>query len=203
LSLGADHTMARPRGRTTTQTKLKPDGRVNWSRYKETVDEARSTVLEARLRQFWGVDRWLRDRHNKSAVEEAKRQMSNPLFGYALGRLLYSREVDQKQHDAGEWFIAIYRANARFRGWPDPNPKSIGGEMVSRGISCHPDDSPEWQRDMRRRFEDAYREIMDAAKDHGEKVYEDLRRVLIEDLPPSDPGLVRVGLNAVNKARGA
>lgn len=180
---------------------------------RETPEQAKAIALEARLRQQWGVETVLKlqrqQRGAEAALSEARRKMDNPLLGYALGRLCYSGEIDRKQHDAGSYFVWLWKTHARLTGAPSPNVRSIGADMTGGGISCHPEDSDDWANDMKRLWRDTYRYIFDANGDHGRTsgpIFEILKRVLVEDLGPENAaelGALKVGLNAINRARGA
>lgn len=168
----------------------------------ESEEDAMATALEARLRRDLGVEAWLAARGSPKAMREARERMNNQLRGYSLGRLLLSKQITQEQHDAGNYFMWIYTANARFRGWPSPNPRSISADMVGGGFSTHPEDSPEWIADMRRLWEEMFTRIYDLGVT---EVFEAVKRTVMEDMDPSDQGqlgFLRVGLNAINRARG-
>lgn len=171
----------------------------------ESPEAVKATAEEARIRHLLGVETWLSERRNEKALAAARKRVSNPLLGYALGRFLYAKEIDQGQHDAGLYFAWLYQANAKVRGWPSPNIRAIDYSAALSGFSTHPEASDEWVRDVRRKWEDAYRFILDAQKDFG-PVFEILKRTLIEDIGPrnmEELGNLRIGLNAINQARGA
>lgn len=179
-------------------------------RPRESEEEATATVLDARVRQVLGVDHWLAARGARNALQDARKKVDDPLLGYALGRLLLvgrkdaAGGINQAQHDAGTYFIWLYKANAKVRCWPSPNTRSIGADMVGGGFSTHPEDSDEWVADIKRKWSDMYGLIIEADGRRGE-VFEILKRVLIEDLGPQSQkeiGALRVGLNAINRARG-
>lgn len=189
-----------------------PSGQIKHSQRqpRESEEEATATALDARVRQVLGVEHWIKARGAQQALTAARKKVDNPLLGYALGRLLVvgrkdpADGINQAQHDAGEHFIRLYRARAKIGGWPSPNVRSIGADMVAGGLSTHPEDSDEWVADIRRRWEQMYGLIMEADGQKGE-VFEALKRLLIEDLGPQsvrEIGAIRVGLNAINRARG-
>lgn len=159
------------------------------------------------MRRELGVDAWLAARGSSRAMREARKRMDEPLRGYALGRLLIKGRKDialgvtKDQHDAGEYFIWLYQARGRLSGWPSPNIRAIDYGAIKGGLSHHPEDSPEWIADIKRRWEDVNRAIFDLKMG---SVYEVMKRVLIEDqdIPLEDVGVLRMGLNAVNRARG-
>lgn len=137
-------------------------------------------------------------------MKAARKRVSDPLLGYALGRFLYAREIDQKQHDAGLYFVWLWKSNARVRGWPSPNVRAIDYGSNIGGFSVHAEGSDDWVMDIRRKWQDAYRGIMDAQKDFG-PIFEILKRTIVEDIGPKDMqelGNLRIGLNAINHARG-
>lgn len=131
--------------------------------------------------------------------------MDDPLRGYALGRLLIKGRksaaagITKAQHDAGEHFVRLYRARGRIGGWPSPNLKAIDYGAVTGGLSTHPEDSPGWVADVKRRWETMLQSIYDL---NMPDVYEVLRRVLIEDRDCENlqqVGSLRMGLNAIDR----
>lgn len=168
-----------------------------------------ATAEEARIRQLLGVHVWLETRRNEKTLRAARKRVSDPLLGSALGRILYSNEIDQKQHAAGGYFVWLWRANARVRGWPSPNVRAIDYGSNVGGFSVHAEGSDEWVTDVKRKWGDAYRAIYDANGDHGRStgdIFEILKRTLVEDIGPRNMielGNLRIGLNAINHARGA
>lgn len=195
------------RGRPRKQgVRRNAGGRIAYGDRSRTEDPeaVTATAEEARIRQLLGVEVWQASRRNERDLIEIRSKIRNPLLGYALGRFLYGREIDQKQHDAGLYFAWLWRANAKIRGWPFPNVRAIDYGASSGGISTHPESSPEFIMDIRRKWEDAYRFIMDAQTDFG-PIFEILKRTLVEDIGPRDEeelGNLRIGLNAINQARG-
>lgn len=170
----------------------------------ERPEAVRATAEEARIRQLLGVETWLSERRDEKALLAARRRVSNPLLGYALGRFLYAKEIDKDQHDAGAYFLWLYRSNAKVRGWPSPNVRAIDYGAISGGFSTLEEGSDEWVADVKKKWERAYRLILEAQKDFG-PVFEILKRTLIEDIGPrnmEELGNLRIGLNAINRARG-
>jgi hypothetical protein len=149
-------------------------------------------------------------RHRKDVTVDGKTiKRSDPLYGYALGRLLVAGMghkgdgLTQDQHDAGVWFTSLYKANARLRGWPNQNVKSPSTILLAAGLDCLPDDDPERIIAVRRRWQDAYRAIFDVQKDFG-PVFEALKRACVEDLDPANAGelgALRLALNALARIR--
>ncbi|WP_040639332.1 hypothetical protein [Microvirga lotononidis] len=143
----------------------------------------------------------------KGRLEEARKRVSNPLLGYALGRLLFQKEIDQNQYDAGMYFAWLWKAHAKVRGLPSPNVRAIDYGAITGGYSTHPEDSEGWVMDVRRRWEDAQSALYHANGDQGRTtgpLRAILLRVLVEDIGPQDKyemGNLRVGLNAINQAR--
>lgn len=194
----------RPRKQGVPRT---ANGRIASGFDRAQPDDIKSVALEARARQVLGVDEFLKAQRQKRGAEAAllKKRMDDPLLGYALGRLRYSGEIDGKQHDAGSYFIWLWKANARVRGWPSPNVRSIGADMAASGLSTHPEESDEWIADIKRKWSDTYRFIMGAQRDFG-PIFEILKRTIVEDIGPQNAeelGNLKIGLNAINSARGA
>lgn len=193
---------ASKRGRPRTQGVARyPSGQIK-------PEAITATAEEARIRQLWGVDVWQEARRNESALREARKKVSNPLLGHALGRLFYSDQIDRKQYDAGTYFGWLWKAHARLTGAPPPNVRAIDYGAVSSGFSVYPEDTDEWVADIKRRWMDAHRFIYEANGDHGRStgpIMEILKRTLVEDIGPLDKhelGNLRIGLNAINQARG-
>jgi hypothetical protein len=174
----------------------------------EQPDAMTATAEEARVRQLLGVEVWVKAQRNEKALEAARKRIRNPLLGYALGRFLHANEITRDQHDAGMYFLWLWKANAKVRGWPSPNAKALDYGAIQGGCSTHPEDSDGWVKDVRRRWEGAHRFIFDANGDHGRTaspIMEILKRTLVEDIGPQNAyelGNLRVGLNAINQARG-
>lgn len=177
-------------------------GRIAYGHDREKPEDAKAVALDARIRNMLGVDAWLKLRDDGKALKEQRRKVDKDLLGYALGRLYYTEQITEAQHDAGRYFIGVYLANARIRGWPSPNIRSPGAEMVAKGMSCHAEDTDEWVFEMRRKFQDITRAIYDMRQ---EDVFEGLKRALIEDLDPINPdalGALKAGLNEIARIRG-
>lgn len=138
----------------------------------------------------------------------ARKRISNPLQHYPLGRFLYAQEIDQKQYDAGMYFAWLWKTMAKIRGQPSPNIRALDYGAGAPGLSVHPEGSAEWNTDIRRKWQNALRGIYDANADHGRTtgpIYELLKRTLLEDIGPRNAqelGSLRIGLNAINHARG-
>jgi len=134
---------------------------------------------------------------------------TDPLTGYALGRLLLvegqseGEGITPRQHDAGLKFVSLYTRNARLRGWPNPNLKSPGNLMVAAGLDVAPEPDDDTIASLRREWQEAYRAILDAEKDFG-PLFEAVKRVCIEDRDPDVGGMrftqigaLRIALNAL------
>ena len=186
--------------------RYKHDGSIVRSQRKSEDGPANATALEARMRQILGVDAWKAARSTKEALQAACNDMDDPLLGSALGRLLLMGRRDtgegitKTQYGAGGYFGWLYRANAKVRGWPSPNAKALDYGAAAPGFSTHDEDSDEYVTDVKRKWSDLYGTVMEADGRQG-KVFEALKRVLLEDLD-ADVGELRMGLNAINRARG-
>lgn len=199
-------TVAEKRGRAPRAgVRRYPGGQIRHAdrRPAEDAEDVKATVLEARLRHEG--DEWLSLRGSPKAMREARRRMDDPLRGYALGRLLIkgrkdaAKGVTKTQHDAGEYFIRLYRARGKISGWPSPNLKAIDYGAVSGGLSTHAEDSPGWVADVKRRWEVMLQPIYDL---NIPDVYAVLKRVLIEDRDCDNlqqVGSLRMGLNAIDR----
>jgi hypothetical protein len=174
----------------------------------ENPDKVRAPAEEARVRQLLGVDAWTKARRNEKSLEAARKKVSNPLLGSALGRFLYANEIDRDQFEAGFWFAELYRDFAIIRGLPSPNMKALDYGAVA-GRSTAPDKDEDWANGRKRKWERAMKAIYDANGDQGRTtgpIFEILKRTIVEDIGPHNAyelGNLRVGLNAINVARGA
>lgn len=138
----------------------------------------------------------------------ARKRVSNPLLGHSLGRLLYGKEIDQAQYDAGFWFAELYRDWSIIQGLPSPNMKALDYGAIP-GKSTAPDQGDEWVARRKARWQGVMAAIFAANGDNGlttGPIFEILKRTLVEDIGPLNAyelGNLRVGLNAINQAIGA
>jgi hypothetical protein len=181
-------------------------GRIASGHDRQSPEAIKAVAEEARIRQLLGVDVYIAEKR-RGRLEEARKRVSNPLLGSALGRFLHGEEIDRDQYEAGLWFAEIYRDMAIVRGWPIPNLKALDyGALPGRSTAS--DKSPEWVARRRKQWEGAMAAIYHANGDQGRStgpIFEILKRVIVEDIGPSNAyelGNLRVGLNAINQARG-
>lgn len=173
-------------------------------------DPPNLTVLTARVRRLWGVEAYEVLKTDKNALEARLKAVDDRLLGTSLGRLAHlgktkpENGISPRQFGAGSYFGWLYRVNAKLRGWPSPNPRALDYGASSAGFSVNPEDSPEWIDEVKSRWGDMYREIIDADGRRG-RVFEILKRVLLEDLDlgsVAELGDLRLGLNAICRAKG-
>jgi hypothetical protein len=181
-------------------------GRIASGHDRQRPEAITATAEEARIRQLLGVEAWIKASRNDNTMLEARKRVSNPLLGSALGRFLFSKEIDQAQYDAGIWFAEIYRDWSILRGLPSPNMKALDyGAIPGRSTSAELEEDR--VKGIRGKWEKAMKAIFNAHGDNGlttGPVYEILKRVLVEDIGPQNAyelGNLRVGLNAIAKTR--
>ena len=151
-------------------------GRIAWGHDRERPEDVKRTVLEARYRHQNGVTQWqiakAKAEKNARAYQEALKAMDDAYRGYALGKLVIVGRLDdaagitEEQHEAGVWFANILKHMAA-KVWDSQSmtPKSIAADMVTGGISHHPEDSPEWIEDLKQRFRDVQAYVYRADRD--------------------------------------
>jgi hypothetical protein len=137
----------------------------------------------------------------------ARKRVSNPLLGSALGRFHFAKELDGGQYEAGLWFAELYRDISIINGVPSPNVKALDyGALPGRTTAA--DKSDEWVARRKLQWMEVHRALYDANGDQGRTIapiMEILKRTLVEDIGPLNAwelGNLRVGLNAINQARG-
>ena len=86
-------------------------GRIASGFDRQSPEAIKATAEEARIRQLLGVDVYL-TAQRKGRLEEARKRVSDPLLGSALGRFFYAKEIDRDQYEAGVWFAELYREAA-------------------------------------------------------------------------------------------
>ena len=127
---------------------------------------------------------------------------SDPLHGYALGRLRVAGMGDkgdgisQRQHDAGWTWAELHLRHSHLQGFQIPNLPSPTMQVVSRGLSCAPDPDDEVISRVRRRWADA----AEAVTSHvGPRGLELLKQVCVcdRDPGPQEIGVLRMALNAL------
>lgn len=181
-------------------------GRIASGYDRERPEAVRATAEEARIRHLLGVDAWVSASRNDNMLE-ARKRVSNPLLGSALGRFLYTKQIDQSQYDAGLWFAELYREVSVINGAPSPNMKALDYGAIP-GRSTAEDKSEAWVKRRKAQWMDVHRALYDANGDQGRTtgpIMEILKRTLVEDIGPLNAwelGNLRVGLNAINQARG-
>jgi hypothetical protein len=174
---------------------------------RERPEQIKATAEEARIRHLLGVDSWKEARRDEADLRKARKRVSDPLLGCALGRVFYTKQISRDQHEAGAYFALVWTNWARVTGTPSPNLKAIDYSAVSGGLSTHPEESEGWRRDVLRRWQEVQSALFNANGDMGRTsgdIYAILKRTLLEDIGPlnaDELGNLRVGLNAINKAR--
>lgn len=192
-----------------------PGGQI---KHSDRVPEEPADIvaLEARVRQLLSVEKWLECRANPAAMAAARDAVRDRDLGSPLGKLrMLGRDdgISRKQHSAGVYFAWLVNERNMLRGPPSPNVQAVNYgcaptptlepvEPVS--FSEHEKGTEEWEKDVLRRYERMYGAIIQADR-HGGKIFEILRSTLIVEAMPKEDELgdLRMGLNAIDRARGA
>jgi hypothetical protein len=137
----------------------------------------------------------------------------NALHGSTIGVLHRRWQMDKRdpggisadQYNAAQAYIAAVGRNAAVMGIPPPHPKAIG-EIGEHGASCRPEPDERVVREIRRRFADFRRALLDCGAELGlgARVNAAVYRVCIEDWPVGavtrhDVENLRAGLNAIHR----
>lgn len=191
-----------------------PGGQI---RHSDRVpeDPADIVALEASVRHIWGVEKWLECRANPAAMAAAREAVRDQALRTPLGKLRRAGREDGisgKQHSAGIYFGWLLNERNTLRGPPSPNPRSPDYGAVPTpsteavqpvSFSEYEKGTEEWEKDVLKRFEVMYGAIIEADR-RGGKIFEILKRTLVEDIMPTEDELgdLRIGLNAIDRARG-
>ena len=149
-----------------------------------------------------------------------RRWAANPRderLGYPLGRLQYSGYITREQLDAGDWWAGVVRSYAGMMGIRVENPRGIMGSMVGsfsggyqwEGQDAGDDDDARKRREaISGRYDNCYQVLVDLGQVHrvGHRILKVCRRICIGEeneitLWPNNIGLLRLGLNALDRVR--
>jgi hypothetical protein len=128
---------------------------------------------------------------------------SDPLHGYALGRLRVAGMgfagdgINEAQHDAGETYGKLRVEWCHAKGIAIPNLPSPGMQMVARGLSCSPEPDEEAIIKKLRAYGDARSAVIHYVGPRGAEL---LDRVVVQDYDPTSDnelGTLRMALNAL------
>ena len=157
----------------------------------------------------------LRDLWRDGVPARDSRDALDALAGFTLGRLLLRNRADpgdpgsinELQYQAGQEWAKLVRRHAAIMGYALGSPKSPSFMLVATGFSCAQEPGAEEIVQVRRRWSDCYRVLMDVCRTHGLAVRDILYAVCIENRPiefltPADYGNLRIGLNAMVRALG-
>jgi hypothetical protein len=180
----------------------------------EPEDSIRSVALAYRAREMQeaGLGHYLaRKGHQRRGERASGHPLADPLNGSTLGLLRQrnkaSRDdpsgINQLQFEAGEKWAALCRRHAQIMGYPIGTTRSTPLEMIG-GRSCVPDADDEAALDIRRRWSDCYRALMDAGVSLRRGVHVALicwdvcvNNRNIRHMGAQDFGDLRAGLNAL------
>ena len=182
------------------------NGHIKRADYQKQ-EPADIVALEARMRQLWGVERYLELKGNPAAMEAARKTLNEQDLGSALGRLRKAgpgEGISKTQYEAAGYFGWLYREFwTRKHGSPPPNPRALDYGAAPSGISTHPEDSDEYIADIERKFRACHGAILSVGSRMC-NVFEAMKRLLVEDIMPTEDeiGDIRLALNAIDRARG-
>jgi hypothetical protein len=180
----------------------------------ETEDSVRSVALAYRAREMKeaGLGHYLaRKLHQQRRERSSGHPLADPLNGSTLGLLRQRNKafrgdpsgINQAQFEAGEKWAALCRQHAQIMGYPIGTTRATPLEVIG-GRSCVPDADDEEALDIRRRWSDCYRALMD----EGVSVRRGVHVALIcwdvcvnnrdiRHMGAQDFGDLRAGLNAL------
>ena len=134
------------------------------------------------------------------------------LAGFTLGRLLLRNRADpgdpgsvnEQQYNAGHEWAMLARRHAAIMGYALGTPKSPSFVLAGAGPSCAKAPDEAEIIEVRRRWSDCYRALMDVCRIHGLAVRDIVYAVCIDNrninsLSATDFGNLRIGLNALVK----
>ncbi len=129
----------------------------------------------------------------------------NALRGYALGVLRVRELISADQFRAGERYRDCVVSYCRLMGIPSPSPRALDMDAIGgRSLTEEPSDEAILQ--IRRRFSDCRRVLLDAGRDlgFGARVNATVYRICIEDPPIGQVGAGEVvylgyGLSALER----
>jgi hypothetical protein len=168
-------------------------GRIAYGHDRERPEDAMAVVLlqpHRRGRQTFTYER-----------KEIK--PSDPLYGYAIGRLRVAGMgcrgdgISEEQFAAAETYGRLRIEWCHAKGVPIPNLPSPGMQMVAKGLSCSPEPDEDLIVKRLRAYGDARSKVIEYVGPKGAAL---LDRVVIQDYDPKDwteLGTVRTALNAV------
>lgn len=127
-------------------------------------------------------------------------------YGSTIGRLRLEGAISDEQLYAAQRYATCVIQNARLYGIPSPHPRALDLLTASKGLSCNGDISEDEANEIKRRFRDCRRELLDCGKDLlvGSAVNRVVYGVAVEDwqmgqLVPSDVQNLRCGLNVLSR----
>ena len=183
---------------------------------REPDDTIRSVALAVRAKEIAAAglgDYIARQAHRRDARSEGD-PLADPLNGFTLGLLRQrqkaSREdptgITQPQYDAGEKWANLCRQHAAIMGYTLGSVRSPSLSLSPPGQSCLREPDEAVILEIRRRWSDCYRALMDTgvALRRGVKIALTCWDVCINNrnirhMSASDFGDLRAGLNALAK----
>jgi hypothetical protein len=128
-------------------------------------------------------------------------------YGSTIGQLHLAGLISDDQHHAAQRYLTCVVAYCQLMGIPSPHPRSCDALLAGAGLSCTDELPDERVIEIRRRFSDARRALLDAGREIGvgARVNAAVYRLVIEDRPwlelaEEEMANVRIGLNALCRA---
>lgn len=144
--------------------KRKPGPRSN-GRIVSSREDARSVVVAQRAKLV--------------LLPTGAEKLTDPLWGYELGRLLLTFQINKRQYEAGARYSQLVATYARLKGFPRPSVAASGLE-AGRGNSL----APEPDSGAIARVTEAMEAVSDALFEVGWLAENVVRRVCVSDEPP-------------------
>lgn len=135
---------------------------------------------------------------------------SDPLhehYGSTVGQLRLECAISEEQLYTAQRYATLVIQNARLFGIPSPHPRALDLLTTSKGLSCTVDISEEQANEIKGRFRECRRDLLECGRDLlvGSAVNRIVYGVVVEDWPvgsmkAGDLQNLRCGLNVLGKA---
>lgn len=89
------------------------------------------------------------------------------LYSFTIGRLFYEDAISQEQFHTADSYLRCVIDNARIYGIPSPHPRAHDMLRVSAGSSCAAEPDPDLVAEIKGKFRDARRTLLDCGRGLG------------------------------------